>query len=187
MLGGRAHLEVSAHGVATSEYERDSTLPYLPISYLALLLHTQLSPIEVERRKRGGSMALFRGNILEALTLALGLLPLHPLALPVLIAAMPFLSKTRARAGTQNNVSSQCNITPVPLGSSLIPIAEAPLSKFACATANKSDRFPDPGNQHKSAWEYYLDLTDIMDDDREREWQDLLDVILVFVRPPRIT
>ena len=24
----------------------------------------------------------------------------------------------------------------------------------------------------------------IIEDDREREWQDLLDVILVFVRPP---
>ena len=98
---------------------------------------------------------------------------------------MPLFSTSRARTRTQNNVSSQYNVIPIPLANSLVPIDEAPLSKFACATANQSDRFPDPGNQPKSAWEHYLEIMDIIDDDREREWQDLLDVILVFVRPPR--
>ena len=35
----------------------------------------------------------------------------------------------------------------------------------------------------KSAWEYYIEKTEIEDSGREREWQELLDVVLVFVRP----
>ena len=97
---------------------------------------------------------------------------------------MPLLSTSRARIRTQNNVSSQYNIIPTSLVNSLFPIAEAPLSKFAWPTANQSDRFPDPINQQKSAWEHYLENTGIEDSEREHEWQDLLDVILVFVRPP---
>ena len=101
---------------------------------------------------------------------------------------MPLLSTLRDRIRAQNNVSSQYNIIPthlLGLANSHFPIAEPPLSKFAWATANQSDRFPDSGNQQKSAWEYYLEITAIKDDDREREWRDLLDVILVFVRPSR--
>jgi len=43
--------------------------------------------------------------------------------------------------------------------------------------------FPDPSDLPRSAWEYYLEVTGIEDSEREREWQELLDVILVFVRP----
>ena len=78
--------------------------------------------------------ALFRGfwNILEALTLALGPLPPLALVLSALIPAMlPLLSTSQARVRTQNNVSSQFNIIPTSLANSPLPIAEAPLSKFA--------------------------------------------------------
>ena len=98
---------------------------------------------------------------------------------------MPLLSTSRPRASTQNNISSESNIISIPLVNSLFPIDEQPLSKFARPTANQSDRFPDPGTQPKSAWEHYLEICGIADDDDEREWQDLLDVILVFVRPPK--
>ena len=100
---------------------------------------------------------------------------------------MPLLSTSRPRASTPNTVSSQYNIISIPLVNPLFPIDEPPLSKFARPAVNQSDRFPDPGNQQKSAWEYYLEITGIADDEDEREWQDLLDVILVFVRPPRTT
>ena len=55
------------------------------------------------------------------------LVPLS-LLLSVLIAAMPLFSAQRARA---SNVFSQCIIIPTSLASSLFPIDEAPLSKFA--------------------------------------------------------
>jgi len=41
---------------------------------------------------------------------------------------------------------------------------------------------PDPSDRPKSAWEYYLEVSGIEDSEREREWQELLEVILVFVR-----
>ena len=87
---------------------------------------------------------LFRGfwNILEALTLALGLLPplastsLHPHSSMRLSSALP------AKNSTQNNVFSQYNIISILLANnSLFPIADQPLSKFAWPTANQSDHF----------------------------------------------
>ena len=154
-------------------------------------------PLDTTAGIGGGGLALLRppigsvDGILEALTLALG--PLPPLATcsshsPSRLSLQQCRSCLRCEIGLRRRTTypvSTILYTPTCLANSHFPIAEPPLSKFAWATANQSDRFPDSGNQQKSAWEYYLEITAIKDDDREREWRDLLDVILVFVRPSR--
>jgi hypothetical protein len=35
----------------------------------------------------------------------------------------------------------------------------------------------------KTAWEYYNEATEIIDRERERDWIEQMDTILVFVRP----